>query len=300
LTVHRRLLYIVNPISGTKDKQELKEIIRQETERAGLEYEIYPSVASGDYRFLHPVLKEKKITDVIIAGGDGTVNRVVNSFKGFNVQFGIIPLGSGNGLALSASIPKNAKRALHTIFEGKSEWTDAVQINDQFSCMLCGLGLDAQVAIDFADDPRRGLATYVKKTLNNFLKARTYPFELTVGDKVIRTDAFFINVANSNQFGNNFTIAPQASLSDGLLDIVIMTRQNKLSVLLQAIRQVGGFNKVQQLDVINEQANVLYFQAEQLTISNPESAPLHIDGDPAEAEKFLNIQVLKHYFRLIK
>ena len=296
----RRLLYIINPISGTKDKTSLREIVEEKTKHAGFEFEIYPSVAEGNYSFLHSTIKEKKFTDVIIAGGDGTINQVVNGLRKLDVQFGILPLGSGNGLAFSAGIPKNIEKALHIIFKGKSKWTDAFLINEDFACMLCGLGLDAQVAYDFANHPQRGLSTYIKKTLSNFISAKTYPFILKTGKKEIKTEAFFVNIANSNQFGNNFTIAPKASLNDGLLDIVVMTKQNKLSVLLQAIRQVGGYNKLQKLEVINEKANVLYFQTDEIIIENLEEAPLHIDGDPVETKKQLDVQLLKNCFRLIQ
>jgi diacylglycerol kinase family enzyme len=133
----------------------------------------------------------------------------------------------------------------------------------------------------------------------NFFSAKAYPFEIDVKGITMQPEAFFISVANSNQFGNHFTIAPKASLTDGLLDIVVMTKQNKLSVLLQAIRQVGGYNQLQELDVVDEKAAVIYFQTDTLRITNPQAAPLHIDGDPVESADVFNIRLLKHCFRLI-
>src|SRR6201995_4573807 len=103
----RKLLYIINPISGTKNKKTAREIIEKETKNAGFPYAVYPSVANGDYSFLHSIIKKEKLTDVVIAGGDGTINQVVNSLRKFDVQFGIIPSGSGNGLAFSAGIKKD-------------------------------------------------------------------------------------------------------------------------------------------------------------------------------------------------
>jgi diacylglycerol kinase (ATP) len=295
----RKLVYIVNPISGTRNKSSLREIIEVKTVAAGFDFTIYPSVESGDYSFLIPIIKEQKFTDVVIAGGDGTINQVVNSLRKLKLQFGIIPCGSGNGLAFSAGIPKSIERALQIIFKGKSNWCDAFLINESFACMLCGLGFDAQVAHDFANDPKRGLTTYIRKTVSNFFTAKTYSFVLSAHGKQIKTDALFISIANSNQFGNNFTIAPKASLNDGLLDIVVMAKQNKLFALLQAFRQVGGYNRLQKLEVINENASVLYFQTDEIKIENPQLAPMHIDGDPAETKKKLAIEILKDSFRLI-
>jgi diacylglycerol kinase (ATP) len=296
----RKLLYIVNPISGTKNKVHLRQLIAEKTKAAGFEFEIFPSLESGDYSFLSPMMREEKFTDIIIAGGDGTINQAINSLRKAGLPFGIIPCGSGNGLAFSAGLPKNPDKALQIIFRGKSEATDAFMVNDTFACMLCGLGLDAQVAHDFANDPKRGLTTYIKKTISNFFTAKTYPFILSTNGKVIKTEALFISIANSNQFGNHFTIAPKASLNDGLLDIVVMAKQNKLMALIQALRQVGGYNKLQELEVINEKAAVLYFQTSEIKIENKKEAPMHIDGDPVETEKQLRIELLKDCFRLMR
>lgn len=295
----RKLLYILNPISGTRKKSSLQEIIQTKTSKAGFEFEIFPSVASGDYSFLHSIIREKNFTDIIIAGGDGTVNQAVNSLRKINLPFGIIPCGSGNGLAFSGGIPKNREKALQIIFRGNSQWCDAFMINESFACMLCGLGFDAQVAHDFANDPQRGLSTYIKKTVSNFFTAKTYPFVLTTRGREIKADALFISIANSNQFGNRFTIAPEARLNDGLLDIVVMTKQNKLNALLQTLKQVAGYNRLQKPEVINEKASVLYFQTNEIKIENPRLAPMHIDGDPAETLHNLNIRILKDSFRLI-
>jgi diacylglycerol kinase (ATP) len=296
----RHFLYIVNPISGTKNKSSVKETIKAKTTAAGFAFDIYPSVENGDYSFLDHVIKEKKVTDIIIAGGDGTVNQVVNSLRRFDVQFGILPCGSGNGLAFSAGIPKNIEKALDIVFKGKSKVTDAFTVNETFACMLCGLGFDAQVALDFANDPNRGLTTYIKQTVKNFFTAKAYPFKIITNGKEFTTDAFFISVANSNQFGNNFKIAPKASLTDGMLDIVIMTQQNKLSLLFQAMKQVGGFNQLQKAEVLNKKRSVSYFQTDEIKITNARQAPMHIDGDPVETKKQLNIQLLHKCFKLIQ
>ena len=298
--VQRKLLYIINPISGTRNKQSLAATIQRETETAGFPYAIHPSVAGGDYSHLHPIIREEGFTDVIIAAGDGTINQAVNHLRGLNVQFGIIPCGSGNGLAFSACIPKDPMKALEVIFRGKSKLTDAFFINQQFACMLVGLGFDAQVAHDFANSPKRGLSTYVKKTLANFFTSKAYPFIITTQGKEINTEAFFISVANSNQFGNNFTIAPKASLTDGLLDVVIMTKQNKLSVVFQTLMQISGFHKVQRVEIINEKSSLIYFQTESLHITNVDDAPMHIDGDPVSSVHELEFKIVHNCFRLIQ
>lgn len=296
----RHIIYIINPISGTRTKKDLQQLMERKTREENIPFLIFPSVASGDYSFLLPVIEEHKTTDIIIAGGDGTVSQVVNSLMNCDVNFGIIPCGSGNGLAYAAKIPKDLVKALNIVFNGKSAAIDGFYINQQFACMLCGLGFDAKVAHDFAQQPKRGLTTYVKQVVKNFFAAKTYSFELTVADRIFIADAYFISIANSNQFGNNFTIAPKASLSDGLLDIVIVTNQNKLSVLLQTLKQIRGKNKLETEAIRENKKGVIYFQTDKLSINNLSQAPLHIDGDPGETPAKLNIEVKKKCFRLIQ
>lgn len=296
----KRILYIINPISGSRSKKGLQELIEQETTARKIPYKIFPSVASGDYGFLKELIKEEKFTDVIIAGGDGTVSQVVHSLMDCGVNFGIIPCGSGNGLAFAARIPKQPSKALQLVFTGKPEAIDGFTINGQFACMLCGLGFDAKVAHDFAQQSKRGLGTYVRQVIRNFFSAKPYSFRLRVNDQEFPVEAFFISIANSNQFGNNFTIAPKASLQDGLLDIVIVTRQHKLRLLYETLKQIRGKNKLQSTEVVEKKKGVIYFQCESLQIDNNGQAPLHIDGDPAETPEQIHIAVQKKCFLLIQ
>jgi diacylglycerol kinase family enzyme len=216
------------------------------------------------------------------------------------VNFGIIPCGSGNGLAYTAGIPKQPEKALELIFLGKAHAIDGFTVNDQFACMLSGLGFDARVAHEFARQPKRGLATYARQVFKHFIGAGTYNFTIATKEKKFTTAAYLISIANSNQFGNNVKIAPKASLTDGLLDVVIVTSQNKISLLIQTIRQLGGFIKVQSLAILDETRSIIYFQTDKLFIENLSEAPLHIDGDPAETPDSLDIKICKQCFHLIQ
>lgn len=297
--MERRFIFIINPISGTGKKDMLQQKLGAFAKANHFAHWIFPSVASGDYTFLKPHIKKEGITDVVIAGGDGTINGVLNSLGTVDVQFGLLPCGSGNGLAFTTGLSKNMDKALDVIKAGRSEWTDAFLVNDRFACMLCGLGFDAAVAHAFANDPARGLKTYIKKSVQHFLTAKAYPFTLLFQNTILETEAFFISIANSNQFGNNFTIAPKASLTDGLLDVVIVTKQNKLNLVWQTLLQVGGFNTLQQVNSINENAGVIYLQTKEFTIQNPALAPMHLDGDPIETAETINVRLLEKRFRLI-
>lgn len=296
----RRFVFIVNPISGTGNKGLLQQKIAAFAEANGFSYTLFPAHREGDYGDVQQHIRDHGITDVVIAGGDGTINGAIGYLRNTGVSFGIIPCGSGNGLAYSAGLPKNYDAALQVVRQGRSVWVDAFMVNGRFACMLCGLGFDAQVAHYFANDPRRGMITYIRKIVRHFFHAPVYPFNLKFGDTQLELDAYFVSIANSNQYGNHFTIAPRASLSDGLLDVVIATRQPRLQLLLRTLRHVIGFNRLQEAVALNKNLGVVYFQAEGLQVENKELAPLHVDGDPAPESSLLNVQVLKHCYMMIQ
>jgi diacylglycerol kinase (ATP) len=296
----KKIIFLVNPISGTVQKQGIVELIKREASARNLAFEICDTRADCNYAEVRQKIEQNSITHIGIVGGDGTVNQVVNALKDLPVKFGIIPMGSGNGLALAAGIPKNSLQALQIIFEGKSKKVDAFLINDQFSCMLSGLGFDAQVAHEFANKASRGLMTYTRQTLINYFTAGTYPFEIAVDGFSFSTDAFFISIANSNQFGNMVTIAPQASLSDGLLDVVIVQKMNKAILPFVLLNQVRGVNKIGELAETALKKNIIYFQTPSLKIRNWKKAPLHIDGEPKKTAELFTIEIIKDCFKLVQ
>lgn len=298
--MERKIVYLVNPISGTARKDGIKKLIDRETTAQGIPFEITDTNANGNYEWLKEKISAERFTDVVIIGGDGTVNQVTKALQKVPVQFGIIPVGSGNGLALAAGIPSKPQQALALIFAGKSSLVDAFMVNDQYSCMLSGIGFDAQVAYDFSTKASRGLFTYAQQSIINYFKAHPYQFEIVLDNFSFFAEAFFISIANSNQFGNNFTIAPQASLNDGLLDIVIAQKMNKAKLPFAILRQIRGNNKLQQLVEDMSKKDILYFQTSSLTIRNLKHAPLHIDGEPRETAEEFSIRLLKDCFRLIQ
>lgn len=288
---------MLNPVAGTGNKSRIRQLIEERFTASAIGFEIYPTNARGNYDDIRIKIVQEGVTDIVVAGGDGTISSVVQNLRDTKVNFGLIPCGSGNGLAFSAGISKNPQKAIDLIFTGTPVLTDAFTINDNFSCMLSGLGFDAQVAYDFAKQNRRGLLTYIRQAYSNFLKARPYHFEISSNGTPFITEAFFISIANSNQFGNQFTIAPKANLNDGLLDIVIVQKMNKPHMLLAILRQIR-MGKVKEAQYKKE--GIIYYQTKRLHIKNPDSAPLHIDGDPKPTAAFFDIRVVPDAFRLIR
>ncbi len=296
----RNIIYFINPISGTRGKEKVLDLIEKETRRNNIPFQVMHTNAAGNYDFLKSKIAKEQITDIVICGGDGTVSQVTSVLIDEPVNIGIIPMGSGNGLALAAKIPARAEKALQLIFDGTPAYIDSFLINSSFSCMLCGLGFDAQVAHDFSKQKKRGLVNYIRLTVRNFFNAKPYNFEIVNKGEKIAVSAYFISVANSNQFGNQVTIAPQASLCDGLLDIVVVKKMSKLKLVKAVVKQLTSGKIAEYNEETFHKKEVLYFQTPKLVIHNNFNAPLHIDGDPAATSGKFVIQIIPRAFRLIQ
>lgn len=296
----RRLLFIINPIAGTRSKRHLPVVIEQACRKVDLPFDIVSSPKNADFSMIRRRIQEEGFTDVGIAGGDGTLSATLGALRDLPVTFGIIPVGSGNGLARAARIPMNPTKAVSMIVIGRGAPVDAFRVNGRFACMLSGLGFDAAVAAGFAEVGQRGLLSYVRQVIRHFRRAPTYPFELEWANQSVKTEAFFISIANSNQFGNGFTIAPKASLNDGLLDVVVVKKQSKYSLIGRVIKQVVGLYRLQDDSSMQPAKKILYLQTERLTIHNPNQAPLHIDGDPAPTNSIIKLEIIPEAFSLIR
>ena len=292
-----KLIFLMNPVSGIKDKERIRELIEWRLNEKGITFEFVSTNATGDYSFLEKKIIQEQIKNIIVIGGDGTISQVAGSLRHLPINFGLIPCGSGNGLALAAGISRDPGQALDIVLNGQPSGIDAFSINGKFSCMLSGIGFDAKVAHDFAKMKKRGLWTYVKVSMKNFLSAREYPFKLRIAGKEIDTEAYFVSIANSNQFGNNFTIAPKALLTDGLLDIIVVQKMNKLQALLSIFYQLK-FGDVQK-EFLGKNG-ILYYQVKEIEILNAGNAPLHIDGDPCPTSVKFSISIIPSAFSLIQ
>ena len=298
--MNRKILFVINPIAGTRSKKHLPVLIEQACRKVEIPFDLVDSPKNGDYSRIRLRIESESFTDVAIAGGDGTLSAAIGALRDLPVQFGIIPVGSGNGLARAARIPMNPTKAVSMIVIGQSASIDAFSVNGRFACMLSGLGFDAAVAAGFAEMGQRGLINYIRQVVRHFRKAPTYAFQLEWGNQQTSINAYFISVANSNQFGNGFTIAPKASLNDGLLDVVVVKEQSKSSVITRVIKQVLGGYRLQSASDIQEKKRVLYIQSAHLTLRNPDNAPLHIDGDPAPTEATIRMEIIPNAFNLIR
>ena len=280
-TAPLRILLIINPISGTNSKRGLQEYLEKRIKAMGHYITTSLTQGPGDATRLAQNAVKDGFDTVLACGGDGTVNEVATALVGTNVALGILPNGSGNGLARHIDIPVDPILALKVIQKGKVTACDYCTVNDiPFFCTF-GLGFDAAVSHRFATGHQRGLLAYLRSTINEFISFKPETYRLTINDKSICVDAFLIACCNASQYGNNAFIAPTASITDGMIDITLVHSGNALSQALVGVELLAGS--------ITQGGLIDTFKTDKLIISRQQAGIAHIDGEPIELPDKLTI-----------
>ncbi len=275
-TKKKNIIFIVNPISGTSKKKGFDKIVEKNIDAQRFDYTIVYTEYAGHAAKIAAESAAKGIDICVAVGGDGTVNEVARSLVGTNTALGIVPCGSGNGLARHLCLPMSMKGALTIINQGQTDQFDYGTINDHPFFCTCGLGFDAHVSMKFAQSGKRGLATYAKTVLQEGMKYHADTYDVTIESPeghTIHQQAFLIACANAAQYGNNTYIAPGASMQDGLLDVIIVEGVKNAS---RPLLLFDLFTRT-----IRSNRHVKSFQARSLHIHRPTEGAVHFDGDPS-------------------
>lgn len=277
----REALLIINPIAGTRSKRGLGEIVTERLGKVGYNVSVLETSGAGDAAAFAEAAAKDGVATVVSAGGDGTVNEIAGALSHTPTTLGILPLGSGNGLARTLGIPQDVDAALKIIADGHKIKCDRGIVNNlPFYCTF-GVGFDAVVSEKFASMNRRGRITYIRSVLREFLSYQSQPYAISVNGAVITEKAFLIAVCNASQYGNNAYIAPQAKLTDGLLDITVMHSGSPLSTVLVGMDLLTGY--------LDRNTQIETFRVSAATITRLGCGPAHVDGDPLTLGKNLEI-----------
>lgn len=280
-----KVLFIVNPKAGTKrTRDSVLSAMDNCTHDWSMVRTEYPGHATE--------LASETDADIVVAvGGDGTVNEVARGLVNTEKALGIIPCGSGNGLALHLGVSRNPSRAVSIVNKAKIISVDSATIDGQPFFCTCGVGLDAEVSVKFANAGSRGLKTYVEQTFNIFSNYQPCRYTLIFDGKTVKHNAVLITVANANQWGNNTKIAPHASLTDGFLEITVIKSFPKIVTgELVAALLVGAIDKSRY---------VKSYKAKEIKILRDSKGPGHADGDPVNPGEEINISIVPSSLKVV-
>jgi YegS/Rv2252/BmrU family lipid kinase len=278
-----RIVFIINPKSGTRNKEGLPEQIDAALDHERIDHEVVFTQYRGHAAELTRQYAEEHADVVVAVGGDGTVNEVARSLVHTETALGILPSGSGNGLARHLCIPMETDKALAIINNCQIEAFDYGVINDMPFFCTCGMGFDAFISLKFAEAGKRGPITYVENVLKEGLKYKPETYEVEDESGAKRYKAFLIACANASQYGNNAYIAPEASMQDGLLDVIIMEPFN----IIEAAKV--GFDLFAK--TLKSNKHIKTFQARSIHISRNEPGAVHFDGDPTKMGTDIDVRI---------
>ena len=277
----KNIRVIINPVSGPAFRK--REIIKNIEHTFSESAEIVFSRKRGDAGKLSANAVKKGFDAVVAVGGDGSVNECASALVHTNVALGIIPAGSGNGLARCMKIPFRTERAIECIKDFNIQNIDSIRINDRWVFSIAGFGLDARIAKLYAREKSRGFYPYLKLTLKEYLDFKPIPFVLRANNREISKNALFVSISNSNQFGYNTIIAEKARVDDGKADICIFEK-----VPLLQIPMVAPFFFLHKLDYTGFYES---FQTDEMQVSYRKGKYMNIDGEAVKMKRKLNIKV---------
>ena len=284
MTEKKKIVFVVNPISGTQGKKAILKCVEERIDRSIYDYKIVETLYAGHATHIAAEAVKEGVHIVVAIGGDGTINEIARSLIHTDTALGIIPCGSGNGLARHLRIPMDYKAAIDILNKGYQICIDYGKINDiPFFC-TCGVGFDAFVSLKFADSGKRGLLTYLENTLYESLTYQPETYEIENEEGTVKYEAFLIACGNAAQWGNNAYITPQASLTDGLMDVTIMEPFTVLDVPSLSFQL---FNKT-----IDQNNRIRTMRAKKIKIHRATDGVMHFDGDPLMAGKEIEVEIV--------
>lgn len=280
----KKVVFIINRNSVANTRQPVEEAIRNMTYNGKYDITIRYTEYPGHAIKLSSEALKYKAELVVAIGGDGTVNEVAGPLIGTDTTLGIVPMGSGNGLARHLGLPRNPEKALELIFKMKTELIDTCTVNGRHFISIAGIGFDAHVAYLFAKGTRRGFIGYFHIIANEYLnyKPETYKLVFDNGDELI-TKALFIAFANSNQFGYNTTIAPEARLTDGIIDVCIVKKP-----MIYRLPVISNLLLLRKLE-LSPEVNVI--KSRSFKVFRENHNIVNIDGEAIEFENELEVKI---------
>ncbi|MBP7389832.1 MAG: diacylglycerol kinase family lipid kinase [Chitinophagales bacterium] len=285
-TQKKRIMFIINPISGVYKKKNVPEKIARYIDYVQYDYTIRFTQYAGHATLIAQQAVAEGYDVCVAVGGDGSINEVAQSLVGSNTALGIIPYGSGNGFATHLKIPpRDVEGALHALNTGKSVKLDLGKSNLRYFVSNAGFGIDSSVARRFHHHAIRGLASYawaiVKELLFYF---QPFHAKVEIDDVTIERDFFLFTAFNANQYGYDYAVYPFTSMKDGVLDVIVLNR-----FPLWKLFWIVGCLMMKRADLIKEAES---YRAKKIKIYGNKKMVYQFDGDSVIHHDDIEIEVV--------
>jgi len=273
-------LFVINKFSGGGYRPDVEGRIIEQCEKLNIESTIEFTQSPGHATELALSAVDQKLDYVFAVGGDGTVNEVAQGLLGSQVAMGILPKGSGNGLARHLGLSMSFKKSLDIVPFHRVQMIDTLSVNGKLSVNVSGIGFDGHVAGLFANKAKRGLIGYAKLVLKEFMSYKSFDAKITLNGNSFDSKSFIIALANSSQFGNNARVAPQASVCDELMDVCFIQKVPMSQAIGFAAKMFSGN--------LDSSRFVEIIKTDRVTIDIDQSIAYHIDGEAmAATDRFI-------------
>lgn len=279
----KKFFFVVNKFSGTGHRRDFETLIARECGAYGSECAWACTERPAHATSLAAEAVKAGFTTIVAVGGDGTVNEVAQGLLHSSATMGIIPKGSGNGLARHLGIPLKTLPAVRSLFASQTIKMDTFRLNGRLSLNVSGIGFDGYVAKLFAGRKTRGLQAYTRLALSKFMQFKEFNARITAGNNAFDRKAFVVAIANASQYGNNAKIAPRASVCDGQLNVALLQKipVYRLDLLYSLFSgAIDQSSYCENLDV------------KQATIQLDAPLPYHVDGEPVGIADNFTIEIL--------
>lgn len=286
----KKVLFIINKYSGTGYQPKLEGRILDVGTKQDAECTLEFTQGRGHATELAMQGIERKFDWIVAVGGDGTINEVARGMLHSNVPMGIIPRGSGNGLARHLHIPISITKAVESLFKSQPLQMDTFTVNNRLSLNVSGIGFDGHIANQFDKNGKRGLAGYAKITVREYIQFKEFEASVTTPEKEFSRNAFIIAIANSSQYGNNARIAPQASVCDQKLHVSFLHKvpPYRLDFMYALFR-----------GKVDQSAYCSMVETDSLMVKTNHPVAYHIDGEPCGVDSLFTIKLLPASIRIL-
>lgn len=288
----KAISFILNPISGTGKQKNIAQLIDRHLDATKFDFQIFNSEHAGHMGDLAKESIAKGFEIIVVIGGDGSINEVFPNLLHTDIIFGIIPTGSGNGLARFLKIPLNPKKAIQLINQLPVQKIDTAEINGHPFISIAGVGFDAHVADMFSGNEKRGFWSYLKISFNTYFsyEEKNYTFNLNGNDRK-KIQAMMVCFANSDQFGNNVKISPKAKLNDGLIDVCVVNKFPFWNIPFSMFLVFTG--------LVEKSNYYKRYQTKNLRLISDGKQMVNIDGEPIQMDAEIELNVIPSSIKII-